>query len=100
MTYEQVLKAIRLYRTVIQAHHEADFGVPAVPKQMDLKAPFSSGACNSTIPSHCLYMCEKIEEFMRSGDIGKAWRWYGSLQTLLWTMHYFSFDELGIHNKS
>jgi len=49
---------------------------------------------------HCHYMIDKIEEFVVQKRIQKACRWLGFVQGCLWTLRYYSIEELRKHNSA
>ena len=50
--------------------------------------------------NHLLFMCKKIEEFADDPEhIGKANRWLGNVQGILWWSGYVSIDSLKEMNK-
>ena len=49
--------------------------------------------------SHCHYMTDKIDEFVKAGRIEKAFRWLGFIQGTLFACGIHSIIELADHNS-
>jgi len=47
----------------------------------------------------CIYMLEKIREFVDAGKLEKAFRWLGFVQGCLWCHEIRSIDEMRDDNR-
>jgi hypothetical protein len=45
-------------------------------------------------------MCEQIKIFVEEDSIGKANRWLGFVQGVMWMTGFYSVDEMREHNRS
>lgn len=86
MTKEQVLQAVRQYRTYLSLAGDQ-------PKQANFDLPPTRGEAIR----HLLSMCDQIETFMEE-DVEKAMRWLGFMQGVLWLNGSFTLNELRRHN--
>ncbi len=49
--------------------------------------------------AHCHGMLEKMEEFVRKGDMEKVFRWLGFIQGVMWAQKVYPLDSLKNHNR-
>jgi hypothetical protein len=89
MTPQKVLEVIGIYRNLFE-----DLGVEKVdcPHGELLDAPEKGLA-------HCHGMLEKIEKFVREGQMDKAFRWLGFIQGVLWVRRVYPLVTLRDHNR-
>lgn len=108
MTYDQVLRALTLYKTKLMEHRAELVEVPH-----DCCPATTKEALN-----HALTMIEKMQSFYALNHwqwflqelgipmrwiLGKKWeklmRWLGFLQAILWGVGIFTLNELKDHNR-
>lgn len=89
MTAEQVLAAISKYRRYFEEN-----GIDKKDHPHD-EAVADSGCALR----HCHGMLDKMEEFVRTGHLEKAFRWLGFLQGVLWAENVYTLDELKDDNR-
>lgn len=89
MTPQEVLGAIAAYRQLFEG-----LGVEKIdyPHSEVLHTPGRGLA-------HCHSMLDKMEEFVRKGDMEKAFRWLGFIQGVMWAQRVYSLDSLKNHNR-
>lgn len=86
MTPEKVLAVIKRYKKLYPE-------VPATP--IHHREP---GGDMGDI-AHFNYILEQIEIFVAEKRLGKAFRWLGFAQGILWMMNIYSIEELANHNR-
>jgi hypothetical protein len=47
---------------------------------------------------HAMWMCEVSLGFIRDGQAGKADRWLGFVQGVLWACGHYTIDEMRVHS--
>lgn len=47
---------------------------------------------------HCYAMLDKMEVFLREGELEKVDRWLGFVQGYLWAQQFYTIDEFRHHN--
>ncbi len=84
MTTEKYLTVIQLYRKNLESL--------VIPKS---EAP-PEYTCDSKRVAimHCHVMLNKMEYFLKKGDMEKAVYWLGFVQGILWSQGRFTLDEL------
>jgi len=45
------------------------------------------------------WMIQQIPDFVKKGEIGKANRWLGFIQGVLWREEFYTIDEMRDHNR-
>jgi hypothetical protein len=88
MTGEKVLEAVGVYRKWLENR-----GIPKRRCDFD-HAPL--GTVDSL--AHLHNMLDQIEEFVAEERMGKAFRWLGFLQGVMWSHGFFTLNELRHHN--
>lgn len=89
MTGDKVLEVIALYR--------AEFKKWGIEEE---KHPYDTLPDSDKVAlRHCHQMLDRMEEFVRDERIGKAFRWLGFLQGVLWRCGVFTLEELMDHNR-
>lgn len=53
-----------------------------------------------TRAEHACWMLFQIEGFLDGGQLGKAFRWLGFVQAVLWTLRLYTINEMRDHNRS
>lgn len=90
MTKEKIEGVVYLYRSFFESNK--------IPKQKydnDLNPTSNRDAL-----AHVHAMLDEIEKFCKEGKIGKAFRWLGFVQGVLWVTWQFNIEELKNHNRS
>ena len=93
MTPEKVLDVIGLYKNFFER-----LGIDKIDFPHG-KFPSRSSAAEEEILPHCHGMLDKMEAFVREGRMEKAFRWLGFIQGCLWSMGYFTLNELKNDNR-
>lgn len=90
MTPEKTLRVIEMYRRVLCAR-TLGRAEPATDHRPESK--------EARQLEHCLGMCDRMVEFVRCGQMEKAFRWLGFIQGVLWSQGIFDLDQLKEHNR-
>ena len=64
----------------------------------EITLSFHSGRSDEL--DHIFSMIPDIEKFVEEGRIGKAFRWLGFMQGVLYCARVYTIDEMRSHNKS
>jgi len=89
MTPERVKEVISFYRQRLEV-----FG--ATPIRFPSDRPLTK---DTDALEHCHWMLDRMEEFLEQGQLEKAFRWLGFIQGCLWSVGWFTVDELRHHNS-
>lgn len=123
MTKDQVIEVVGFYRDTLaratveeslpQSGLDRLFGRPAATRGRALGSPkrwlYDEDQDSANIRPgdedqlrHAWWMSEAILDGLRSGSMseGKAFRWLGFLQGILWCQAIFTLEDLKSHNRS
>jgi len=88
MTKERLKEVLGFYLNRWSSHYP--------PRRMDTEAFFGN---RETVMSHVMWMCqEAIKE--AELDYGKAERWLGFIQGVLFSVGHYTIDEMRAHTMS
>jgi hypothetical protein len=88
----KLLDVIALYREVFRSQ-----GVRGGEYPHD--APLPLFFRRSPALAHLEQMLPKMEEFVATGHIDKAFRWLGFIQGALWVLRVYTLEELKNHSR-
>lgn len=91
MDKEKTLEAVQVLRELVLGKCERRLGKIPAAKRMDLgilEAP------DQVYLGHALYMCDAMEEFIASDQLGKAMLWLGFAQGVLCARFGFSIESM------
>lgn len=89
MTHEKFLETIHLYRRIL-----TEMGVESVDVPHD-RPPTT----REERLGHCMGMLDRMEAFVQSRRMGKAYRWLGFMQGILWSEGIYLLNDLKDHNR-
>lgn len=90
MDSNQILQALEGYTQFFE-----DRGTPPVQHADEHALP----CIGEPVLRHCHWMAIQAKQFLLSGRMGKANRWLGFIQAVLWLHGHYSLAELKEHNR-
>lgn len=89
MTGEKIIEVTLIYQRLFE-----ELGIKAeeMSHELTLQEPEEALA-------HCYSMLPKIKEFVKKERLGKAFRWLGFIQGVLFATGQHNLDSLKEHNK-
>lgn len=95
MTSNDVRAVLKIYKDRIEAD-----GILPIRVAGKTNMLFAAGLLEEDDPwpqlelQHALWMCDEVDHLMVIGDWGKAMRWLGFIQGVLWMSGIFAIDDL------
>ncbi len=89
MRDQKIIEVVKNYQRVLaeKGYHPEECDIQQAELDKDL------------ILNHVLFMCEKIISHVNAGRYGKANRWLGFQQGVLWSMGIYTIYDLMEHNR-
>lgn len=90
MTHDKVLEVIEMYEKFL-----AERGIPKAAADLTTPAP--------PMPlqlAHCNDMLDDMKSFCAQDRLGKAYRWLGFVQGVLWSAGIYTIKEMADHNRT
>lgn len=99
MTSEKIKQVIQRYREYIYSYERVYYSEnilsPVLHPTNELTEEYTeSFGAELALINHVLWMCDAIDKMLIENKIGKAMRWLGFIQGVLWVIGFKTIDQM------